>query len=60
MDWFETNGDFPVSDWAELGRTLSTIRASGNVQVREDGEWFAELPELHCELCYASGSLLSS
>ena len=40
----------PADDWAELDRALGEMAASGSVQVREDGEWLAELAGLHCEL----------
>lgn len=37
-------------DWAELGRALGEMASSGSVEVHEDGEWLAELMNLHCEL----------
>jgi hypothetical protein len=37
-------------DWSELDRALGEMTASGSVEVREDGEWLAELAALHCEL----------
>ena len=37
-------------EWAELDRALGEMAASGSVEVREDGEWLAELAALHCEL----------
>jgi len=40
----------PADDWAELDRALGELAASGSVEVREDGEWLAELAGLHCEL----------
>jgi hypothetical protein len=40
----------PVNDWAALDRALSDLAASGSVEVREDGEWLAELAILHFEL----------
>ena len=40
----------PADDWAELDRALGEMAASGSVEVREDGEWLAELAGLHCEL----------
>jgi hypothetical protein len=40
----------PADDWAELDRALGEMAASGSVEVREDGEWLAELAALHCEL----------
>jgi hypothetical protein len=39
-----------ADDWAELDRALGEMAASGSVEVREDGEWLAELAALHCEL----------
>jgi hypothetical protein len=39
-----------MNDWAELGRALDAIAASGRGEVREDGEWLAELAGLRCEL----------
>ena len=40
----------PADDWAELDRALGEMAATGSVEVREDGEWLAELAGLHCEL----------
>jgi len=37
----------PANDWAALDRALSDLAASGSVEVREDGEWLAELATLH-------------
>ena len=39
-----------MNDWAELDRALDAMAASGSAEVREDGEWLAELAALHCEL----------
>ena len=39
-----------MNDWAELDRALVAMAASGSTEVREDGEWLAELASLHCEL----------
>ncbi|HEX2777654.1 MAG TPA: hypothetical protein VHN10_13525, partial [Candidatus Acidoferrales bacterium] len=39
-----------ADEWAELDRALGEMAASGSVEVREDGEWLAELAALHCEL----------
>ena len=39
-----------MNEWAELDRALEVMAASGHAQVREDGEWLAELAGLHCEL----------
>jgi hypothetical protein len=39
----------PANDWAALDRALSDLAASGSVEVREDGEWLAELATLHFE-----------
>jgi hypothetical protein len=43
-------GDLSMNDWAELGRALDGITACGSAEVREDGEWLAELATLRCEL----------
>jgi hypothetical protein len=40
----------PANDWAALDRALCDLAASGSVEVREDGEWLAELATLHFEL----------
>lgn len=40
----------PVEDWAALDRALSDLAASGCVEVREDGQWLAELASLQCEI----------
>ena len=37
----------PANDWAALDRALSDLAACGSVEVREDGEWLAELATLH-------------
>lgn len=39
-----------MNEWAELGRALDAMSASGYAEVREDGEWLAELAGLHCEV----------
>jgi len=39
-----------MNEWAELARALEAMAASGKAEVREDGEWLAELGSLHCEL----------
>ena len=39
-----------MNDWAELGRALDGITGSGFAEVREAGEWLAELAALHGEL----------
>ncbi|HKV03572.1 MAG TPA: hypothetical protein VJO53_00550 [Candidatus Acidoferrales bacterium] len=39
-----------MNGWAELDRALSAMAASGSTEVREDGEWLAELAAVHCEL----------
>lgn len=41
-----------MNEWAELDRALGAMAASGTTEVREDGEWLAELAGLHCELRY--------
>lgn len=38
-----------MEDWAEIQRALVEMAASGHAEVREDGEWLAELAALHCE-----------
>lgn len=39
-----------MDEWAELGRALDAMAASGNAEVREDGEWLAELAAMRCEI----------
>jgi len=39
-----------MNEWAELDRALGAMVESGSTEVREDGEWLAELVELRCEL----------
>ena len=39
-----------ADDWGELDRALGEMAASGSAEVREDGEWLAELAGLHYEL----------
>jgi hypothetical protein len=39
-----------ADDWGELDRALGELAASGSAEVREDGEWLAELAALHYEL----------
>src|SRR5580704_12837235 len=47
------NGGVPGTrspeDWAALDRALGDLAASGCVEVREDGQWLAELATLQCE-----------
>jgi hypothetical protein len=38
-----------MDDWAELGRALIALASSGTAEVREDGDWLADLANLHCE-----------
>jgi len=38
-----------ADDWAELGRVLGEMSASGHAEVRKDAEWLAELGALHCD-----------
>ncbi|MFZ0884608.1 MAG: hypothetical protein WAN14_14515 [Candidatus Acidiferrales bacterium] len=40
----------PEEDWAALDRALGDFAASGCVEVREDGQWLAELASLQCEI----------
>ncbi|MGA2509381.1 MAG: hypothetical protein ABSG27_04060 [Candidatus Acidiferrales bacterium] len=47
-----------MNDWAELDRALGAMAASGRTEVREDGEWLAELAALHCELRHEGNSPL--
>jgi hypothetical protein len=48
-----------ADEWAELGRVLREMSASGSVEVREDGEWLAELASLHCDLrCEGKSALV--
>ena len=39
-----------MTDWFELDRALGAIASSGSAEVREDGEWLAELAALRYEL----------
>ena len=39
-----------MNDWAELGRALDAIASSTSAELREDGEWLADLTGLHCDL----------
>lgn len=39
-----------MDDWAELGRALDALAASESAELREDGEWLANLNGLHCDL----------
>jgi hypothetical protein len=39
-----------MNEWTELDRALEAMTASGPAEVREDGEWLAELAGVHCEL----------
>lgn len=39
-----------MNEWTELDRALGTMVASGATEVREDGEWLADLAGLRCEL----------
>jgi hypothetical protein len=39
-----------MNDWAELDRALDAMASCGSAEVREDGEWLAELASLRCEL----------
>ena len=47
-----------ADDWAELDRALGEMAASGSVEVREDGEWLAELAALHYEMRRAGKSVV--
>lgn len=47
-----------MNDLAELDRALSAMVCSGSVEVCEDGEWLAELVNLHCELRFAGNDAL--
>ncbi|MDE3171111.1 MAG: hypothetical protein KGL75_13290, partial [Acidobacteriota bacterium] len=38
-----------MNEWADLSRALEEMAASGPAEVREDGEWLAELSGLRCE-----------
>ncbi|MGA8145247.1 MAG: hypothetical protein WB987_15275 [Candidatus Acidiferrales bacterium] len=39
-----------MNDWEELDRALNELVRSAEVEIREDGEWLAELASLHFEL----------
>ena len=38
-----------MNEWAELDRALDAMASSGSAEVREDGQWLAELTGLRCE-----------
>jgi hypothetical protein len=38
-----------MNEWAELDRALDAMASSGSAEIREDGQWLAELTGLHCE-----------
>jgi hypothetical protein len=38
-----------MNEWVELGRALDALTASGSAELREDGEWLADLNGLHCD-----------
>ena len=42
--------DSTPNEWVELERTLSELAASGTIEVHEDGQWLAELADLHFEV----------
>lgn len=51
--------DAPAENWSELGDALGALAASGGGEVREDGEWLADLAALHCEVhCKAKDPIL--
>lgn len=51
--------DAPAENWSELGDALGALAASGGGEVREDGEWLADLAALHCEVhCKAKDPVL--
>jgi hypothetical protein len=39
-----------MNDWSDLDRALGAMAASGSTEVREDGEWLAELSALRFEV----------
>ena len=39
-----------MNEWTELDRALGAMASSGSAEVREDGQWLAELAGLHYEL----------
>jgi hypothetical protein len=39
-----------MNDWTELSHALDGITASGTAEIREDGQWLAELVAPHCEV----------
>jgi hypothetical protein len=47
-----------MNDWAELDRVLYAMASSGTAEVREDGQWLAELTGLRCELRTDGGNSL--
>jgi len=38
-----------MDDWDELDRAIGEMAGSGSAEVREDGEWLADLASLRCE-----------
>jgi hypothetical protein len=47
------------TDWPEIEKTLAEMVTSGCVEVHEDGQWLAELSDLHYELkCDGKNSLV--
>jgi hypothetical protein len=47
-----------ANDWAALDRAIQALASSGSAEVREDGEWFAEMAGLRCALHGAGKSSL--
>jgi len=39
-----------MEEWDDLDRAVGEMAGSGNAEVREDGEWLAELSSFRCEL----------
>lgn len=48
----------PENNWADLQSALDEPAASGPIEVREDGEWLAELAGLHCEVHFEAKNAL--
>jgi hypothetical protein len=51
--------EVPAENWSELGDAVGALAASGGGEVREDGEWLADLAALHFEVhCKAKEPIL--
>jgi len=49
----------PRTDWPEIEKTLAGMVSAATVEIHEDGQWLAELSDLHYELkCEGKNSLV--